>query len=38
MRRMGPVRTAELLPIVLAAWRTKEVYDPKRLESAARRD
>lgn len=28
----------QIASIVLAVWRTREVYDPKRLESAARRD
>ena len=28
----------QIASIVLAVWRTKEAYDPKRLESAARRD
>jgi hypothetical protein len=28
----------QIASIVLAVWRTKEVYDPKRLKSAARRD
>jgi transposase len=28
----------QIASIVLAVWRTKEVYDPKRLEGAARRD